>query len=366
MKRILVSLVSDQTIPNIEFIKEMWAETDAYLFISTKAMEAQGRRDWIIQTTGIPPEKVLEPIVVKEFSFEDIDEKLSSRIDETEGVTYLVNLTGGTKIMSLAVYEFFKSLSSEMYYLTGDGKKIKLHPGRKKVASDLSVKISLKDYLNAYGFALKDSSQPIRTIEDTQLLLYYFLHGFDKDQDVPILEKFRAARGSGIKDLDGNPDVKDFLEKIKFSPKQAGKLSKYECRYLSGEWLEEYLYLFLIQQFNIDDSHIGMGVTVEKEAIKNEFDVILMKNNKIYLFECKTSIYLGQEGGQTFITETIYKSDSLRDKFGLFGQTTIVTLSDLNTEKLTDHKNRAEASRVKLIGRKSFLEGTLFEDLKKI
>ena len=43
-RRILLSLVSDQTIPNIELIKEKQGEIEALLFITTAKMEKNGNR----------------------------------------------------------------------------------------------------------------------------------------------------------------------------------------------------------------------------------------------------------------------------------------------------------------------------------
>jgi hypothetical protein len=40
MKTILVSLISDQTIPNLQFIKEK--QVDEYIFLTTKVMIKQG------------------------------------------------------------------------------------------------------------------------------------------------------------------------------------------------------------------------------------------------------------------------------------------------------------------------------------
>lgn len=364
MSKVLVSLVSHQTIPNIEFIREMKENVDQYLFISTIGMEKSGTRNWILDTIALDQAQLLETVIVNEFSFEDIETKLIEAINDED--TYIVNLTGGTKVMSLAVYEFFKSVSSEMYYLTGKGEKIKLHPGRRKVASKLNATISLRDYLTAYGFNITNQSSPLRNKETAQKCLGYFLHQFDKARDVPALQLIRSARGKGIKDLANNPELLSFIHAIDFETEAEGKLSKYECRYLSGDWLEEYLYYFLKDHFDITGSSIGLGLHVEKGGTPNEFDVLLMRNNKMYLFECKTSVYLNSEESQTFISETIYKSDSLRNKFGLFAQTTIVTLSDLTSPKLTKHVERAKANRVKLIDRYPFLEESLAESLTRI
>jgi hypothetical protein len=364
MSKVLVSLVSDQTIPNIEFIREMSSEIDNFIFISTKGMEEKGNRQWILDTVDLEKSKLLEPVIVKEFSFEDIEKKLTQVINDED--TYIVNLTGGTKVMSLAVYEFFKTVNSEMYYLSGRGEKIKIHPGRKKISSKLKVQISLSDYLSAYGFTIKSKSDPIYSRASAEKLLTYFLNYFDQEKDVPVLEELRKSRNKNLNNIKENNSLITFLNRVGFRSEKDNKLNKYECRYLSGDWLEEYLFYFLKDEFNIAESAIGLSLFTEKGDASNEFDVLLMKNNKIFLFECKTSIYLDSEESQTFIGETIYKSDSLRNKFGLFAQTTVVTLSDLEKPRLEKHLKRADASKVKLIGRSAFLNKTLLEELKNI
>lgn len=364
MSKILVSLISEQTIPNVEFIREMGDSVDRYLFISTNGMEKLGNRKWILDTVSLDENKILEPVIVDAFSFEDIEEKLMRAINDED--SYFVNLTGGTKVMSLAVYEFFKTVNSEMYYLTGQGKKIKVHPGRRKITSPLKSEISLTDYLTAYGFKIEKKSEPLKPKKIAEVLLKYFLNDFDKERDVPILDILRGVRSKGVKSIEKHDGLVEFLSRIDFEPQVKNQLTKYECQYLSGEWLEEYLFHFIKDEFGIHESAIAMGLVAKKNENPNEFDVLLMKNNKIYLFECKTSIYFGSDESQTLIGETIYKSDSLRNKFGLFAQTTVVTLSDLTTPKLELHLKRAEASRVKVIGRATFINDALLDELKKI
>lgn len=364
MAKVLVSLVSEQTIPNVELIRELKETVDLFLFLSTESMEKKGNRQWILETVKLDNSKLLDPVIVNAFSFEDIKEKLIQTINDDD--TYIVNLTGGTKVMILAVYEFFKTVNSEMYYLTGKGEKIKVHPGRKKVSSKLKAQISLSDYLSAYGFTIENESYPLKGIELADKLLDYFLNKFDRKKDIPILNVLRNSRKKGLKNVKENLELKAFLRRIGFELTGEDKLSKYECRYLSGDWFEEYLFYFIKEHFDIHESAIGLSLQTKKGGTPNEFDVLLMRNNKIYLFECKTSIYLDSEESQTFIGETIYKSDSLRNKLGLFAQTTVVTLSDLSDSKLNSHLKRADASKVKLIGRSAFTSDSLLRELKTI
>lgn len=352
-KRILVSLVSEQTIPNIELIREFSKDIDALLFITTKSMEDRGNRDWILNVVNIDSINVLEPVIVNPFSFEDIENKLSDVINDED--FYIINLTGGTKVMSLAVYDFFKLVNAEMYYLTGRSQYIKVHPGRSKPVVELKTKISLKDYMIGYGFEIKEESNPIRDFKTSQNVLKYFLNDFNKERDIEILNHLRSrrSRNTTIASVDG---LKKFLDCLGFKEETSGKLTKYENRYLSGDWLEEYLYFFLRTHLDIKENEIGLGWVVSKNENRNEFDVLVMKNNKLYLFECKTSIYLDSEEKQTFIGDTIYKSDSLRNKLGLFAQTIVFTLSDLNKPKLENHLDRANASRVVLIGKTDIIK----------
>jgi len=364
MKKILVSLVSDQTTPNVEFILEMRHRADAFLFLSTDSMERKGNRQWILDAVQLDADKLEPPLMVDPHSFEDIEKKLSEVIsDEDE---FIVNLTGGTKVMSLAVFEFFKEMNAEIYYLTGSGQMIKLHPGRKKTSSKLTANITLKQYLTAYGFAL-DEGKSTQTFEQAKNMLRFFLEqpGLEAYEDA--FRFFRLHRGTKkpVSYAD-QPLVAQLLEEVGFQASEDRLLDRHACRFFSGEWLEEYLYGFIKAHFDLSDENIALGSDIRKGDTKNELDVLVSTNNNIYMFECKTSIYPEAGKNKSIIGETIYKSDSLRNGMGLFAQTVIVTLSDLEDKKLEDHKKRADASRVQLIGRKDFVDNNLFNRLQSI
>jgi len=122
----MVSLVSDQTIPNVLGILHF--RPDCLLFVSTPEMEKKE----MVQATL----RVLERrrpgiyrlgenahvVVCREDSILDCHQKLEKWIaDQGEG-EFVVNLTGGTKLMSIAAYDFFKDYDSRMIYfpITGN------------------------------------------------------------------------------------------------------------------------------------------------------------------------------------------------------------------------------------------------------
>ncbi|MGC8729532.1 MAG: hypothetical protein ACP5SD_09740, partial [Elusimicrobiales bacterium] len=77
--KILISLISDQQIPNVLFIKEI--NPDRNIFVTTNAMENKRQSDKIINTLNITN---VEKIVVNEESFDDIIYKLTNKVKITD------------------------------------------------------------------------------------------------------------------------------------------------------------------------------------------------------------------------------------------------------------------------------------------
>jgi hypothetical protein len=383
MNTLLISLVSDQTLPNVQLIKEMKNEVSEYLFISTEKMEKKGCRRWIIKAASIEEDKNnLFCILVKEFSFDDI----SNRLDEFDFSLYdkiILNLTGGTKVLTLATHDYFKQLGADVYYVTGyENEYIKIFPGRFKQVNHFSSKITIAEYLYAYGFTFEESKKSEIDETFTNKLFNKFVErGFDDFFEELLF--LRSKRKTGIRSLSkAKTDVSGFLDYLGYNPQEADKLSSYEVRYLTGDWLEEYIGGKIKSELNLNDDEILVGVNLYKELSKhqtnnfkelfgegiqlsdsapdNEFDVMFIYNNKFYTIECKTSIInqvvngLNKDGTIKFkqsniLGETIYKADYLKNRFGLFAKPVILTLTSIS-EYVTEPENQGDRkSRAKSI-----------------
>ena len=123
------------------------------------------------------------------------------------------------------------------------------------------------------------------------------------------------------------------------------------------------------------------NATSSIDDFNNEMDVIFMYKNKFYYIECKTSIiafkHINQKNGiskekeYNILGETIYKSDSLKNRFGLYSKTFIITLTDFKkycfdkdngqqnnkNRAMEEVINRTNLSQIKLID-KSMLVNT--------
>ena len=112
----IVSIISEQTIPNYLFIKEMFQPGDKLMFISSKKMSDRIR--WIKNTLQWNQCESIDVVLQKNGDEEDwaaMTAQIKNALrDEQE---YCVNLTGGTKFMALAVQSVFEKYDAKYYYI---------------------------------------------------------------------------------------------------------------------------------------------------------------------------------------------------------------------------------------------------------
>lgn len=327
MSSVLVSLVSDQVIPNVLFIGEMKRrKTDVwmYLFVSTELMETKEKTDYIIDGSHIEKSKT-KTIEVVEDSIEDIDSKLikfSEELSDEDGV--IVNLTGGTKIMSIGVYNFFKERGANIYYLPiGKNicKRISLN------SYQLNFRISLKDYLTSHGIKITsdDINRIFKSKEYTNRVFRYFLEN----------------------------------ESI---GKEDEQREKYELEYSNrGGWFEEYTHNLIKEKLRLNKNEIGLNIKVFHKNAPNEFDVVFVLENTLYVVECKTSLSRGM------LNKTLYKISALKNNYGLSAKSYVFTfdknLRGPDGKIKEDYKNRASLLGVHLVDRAILTDKTKLDEL---
>ena len=363
MPRILVSLVSAQTIPNLQLILHQGDTIDYYLFITTQGMEKQGRRQWVINAAKIPDEKLLPPVVVDHNSYKDIMAQLGKINIDDDQDEFIVNVTGGNKLMAIACMDFFKQVKSEIYYLTGSNKECqKLFPGRLASVKTLQTDIDLHQFLKAHGFDNIKPSNLMHDFSQAQRLLSLFSQGLTDAQHSAV-EFCRQNRGTKKLPIDLPEELVELLRLIQYPHGPDKRLTKYDARYLSGEWFEEYVYHRLTDEAGIPSSHIGTGYTLTKgNNPSNEFDVLLTYQDQLFSIECKTSVLDkdAEDKVHNILSSTFYKSDSLKKKFGLFPKVYIATLDRLFDEtdqvlpEMKSHYERATKGGITVLGRREF------------
>lgn len=352
-KNLIVTLLSDQTIPNVQFIKDKQNKDTFFLFVTTTAMEKKGVRTWIQKVCKIPEDKVYVTNV-DQFSIVDIESKLNE-IDYDEYDKIYVNVTGGTKIMSHAATDFFKELGAEIYYLTGANKVIQVYPKKKQPERVILNEVTLDEYLESYGFNIREGRLSGIPFEYTSIFLKLFVNLHDSERR--ILNELRSKRDKRV-EIKGVSGLQDFICNIKFpvSDKDFFYLNKNEVKYLTGDWLEEYVYYRIKNELCIKNENIKTGVILDKNGVSNEFDVIFLLNGNLYIVECKTSIVNKMTENMNILNETIYKATALQKNLGLHSKFSIFTLSSKNDEVKELHLDRGRLFNINIICRQEILE----------
>jgi len=343
MKKILVSLISEQTVPNVIVAEHFMP--DVYWFLSTKRMEDEGKRRCIENTLilkkhNLTIENTLIKIVDQD-SLGDCIEKIEEMINTVnQESSYIINITGGNKIMAIAALEVFRDIGEKViigYVPLSKNDFIQIYPRKKPLrVYEISARLSVEEYLSCYGFEIKNKGQIQSNISNAikrEFLSRWLLDNYEElkgmlgflyknignkrnETQVEILSEFNRKL-SGVE--------KEFLKKLGFTfeNKVIKKiLTRDEIIYLTGGWFEEYAFgeiYKMLQKGFINDVKIGIQVS-SISGTPNELDIAFMKNNIFYHIECKT---LGEE--QFIIRDEVYKKGAILHQLGKSGNAFICT-----------------------------------------
>jgi Domain of unknown function (DUF1887). len=337
MKTILISLISDQTIPNILAIHHF--RPDELLFISTEEMERKNKISAILMTLELLGLKCQnDSVIVREDSILNCHKKLSKWIEGKEDSEFVVNLTGGTKIMSIAAYEFFKDYSSKMIYIPIPKNEFIVPFPKKQPAEPvkLDLRLSVIEYLTAYGLTVTNESHLSRYREEAikrRELSAWIVENYDNLKNLltilgGVLRDHRSKKQFALKCkfCGATREEKQLLSRLNFAYEEdtiSKKIDKSGINYLTGGWLEEFCFVKVSELVGkgIDSAVIGLKIK-NRLGRDNEFDIMFTRNNALYFIECKS---LDQHNDKS--TDALYKVGALQNEFGLRVESFLVTTS---------------------------------------
>ncbi|MDY0043899.1 MAG: DUF1887 family CARF protein [Syntrophales bacterium] len=366
----MVSLVSEQTVPNILAIWHF--QPDKLLFISTEEMERKQKIRDIVDTLNrrntcsYQPAINTEAVIVVEDSLYQNLRKLEEWVQGKEDEFFIVNLTGGTKLMAIAVFEFFKNYENKMIYIPiNKNEFISTFPIRSpKPTVPLTHRLTVDEYLCAYGLRTVSQDKVTRCIDaakqNKQGTEWIVLHYNELEQLLSVLgQQLREKRGKTSFHCSMDYHIQnniesEFFDRFHFRREEnhySKSMSKNEIAYFTGGWLEDFCYNAVADLVGegVDDAAINTDIR-NVQGRENEFDVIFTSENALYTIECKS---LEQYHDKKF--DVLYKIGALQNEFGLRAQSYLVTTSSQliheETGEIKQHiKERARQFRTKIIG----------------
>ncbi len=365
----LVSLLSEQVVAATLFCKAVGQNGDHLYVITTNRMQTEKKLDSFLTSLNACGLQfnVHKIILQTEEDLGSVTRKLGE-ICWDEYSRILVDITLGTKIMSIGVYSFFSTYQRtpattiKLYYQPRGLNQLVDVYNHEEMKIALGT-ISLHNYLQAYGVTLRSQEcNLVNTCQNTKSLFSDAIKSPDRwakatrlfqelrnakrpvlhgnrsiALDTESLEEIILGDDAHWGDRYGESDMRlmqKICQNIGFPPEA---LTKKHIAYLSGGWFEEWIYVRTIEIVpQLDEEQIGLGVIIETgEQVTNELDVALVgTHNSFVCIECKTSLDAGPQHGD-ILNETIYKQAALRKNFGLNAVSVLAALNTIppNTAK---------------------------------
>lgn len=305
--RTIISILSDQLIPNLLFIRQIEQMGDTHIFLTTQKMEGNFKSSILADALELKVGEY-QKIIIDPNSPEKILQQLRQYYWDKNN-TYIVNITGGTKMMSQMTSNLFQEFpKSKIYYWPIEFNYAEqLYPALQEVHFQQQTRLDLKSYLAAHGY----------TYHSQQALS----NSFNRADE---LYKMVCKEGDAGR-------VKNIVNA------QAPEYFKRDKNYLIGGWFEEWLYEILKTTLHLKDDEIGFNVKLKSRFSNknfesdNEIDVAFVYKNVLYILECK--VYNVKQINIKKITDAMYKISSIRQSMGLRATAIVAILSPFGENK---------------------------------
>lgn len=332
----MVCLVSQQHVPNLLAVQAV--KPDRLVLLVTPGMKERGKDLHLLKALAAGGRDHSADHEMVDITDENSVEAVSRALEEVMKAhpddEWVVNLTGGTKPMSMGAYVFSKERGLKTLYIAESNQQSAIDLlGGPPVALD--HRVSTAEFLAGYGFDLQNPDQLDKMeknarqwIQASALLtahhddpsLRYMLGRLQslKEKEVRSSRKEWKREGLTLSESDDlslrNPTLRAAIAR-EFGLKEAGRklvgnLSKQAVEFLTGKWLEVFVWGLLLpfEGNGIWDLHLGVIAGGKEPGGSNEFDVSFMHDQSLCIVECKTG---GQEH-DTDANAALYKIEAVK------------------------------------------------------
>ncbi len=355
-----ICLISGQPLPNLIPAFDPALRPERVIQVVSPDMQQRAR--WLEELLKPRGVQVDQWPVNDAWDIEHLQERMLELLETersaADDLRIALNVTGGTKPMSIAAYESCRAYDLPIFYVHPETDRVVwLHPSDRP-ASELADRIRIEDFLKAHGVQVE--GQPGRSVADDSLLqigeeiidrlgdyqrplgtLNWLAQTAQRSlQSEPVPEQ-----GGGLRELIDLFEWHGFLERENGRLRFRDEAARF---FANGGWLE-YRVFDAVRKIRRQDNHIhdiAYGIEVAREqggkTVPNELDVAFLRNNRLHLIECKTRQFRGA-GEDSPGAETLYKLDTLADLTGgLQARAMLVSYRDI-----ADH-DRARARDLRI------------------
>lgn len=318
--KILLCLLSDQHVPNLLSVHHYTPYQ--LVLVESKHMEKREAATHFLKALKLggldyDERRHIEPLIAED-NIAEVRQALQRAYDTYPSGQWIANLTGGTKPMSIATYEFFKALGGKLVY-TNVARPAQLIDMSTDLTENCRHRLGIKEFLAGYGFESRKADDKLAEAKQrawgwahsAKLLA---LHACEQDILVLDDEERKQARDKGIElSADRFNFPCDELREVWLNGATARKLTKYEAEFLTGGWLEVFVWDVLTRhrdRLGIWDVQLGLEVGRRGAQSGNDFDVAFMHNHGLSMVECKSGSQDHDPG-----SDILYKVEAVTRQF---------------------------------------------------
>ncbi len=331
----LVCLISNQHIPNLLTVKEI--RPDNLVLLVTTGMKRN--LGWFLRALtagGLDYSERTKIIgIQKENSVDETMSALKVAHAERPDDEWIINVTGGTKPMSIGAYEFAKANRIRaLYIVESDQYRAVDLSGGEFVPLD-NQHVSAIEFLEGYGYEIRNTNDLERlnlrasALQDLGALLTEHHGDSDLRNCLGALQMMKDEKEKKYKKawyregLILTPDDGISLENDEIRTRIArefgltvegtiltGHLERPAAEFLTGRWLEYFVYRLLepLVPASVRCLQIGLTTGQPGPGESNEFDVSFMTQRSLCMVECKTGSQRHDPKGDA----VVYKIEAIK------------------------------------------------------
>jgi len=324
-----VCLVGGEPVANVTpALDPLFAPEEVVLVTPHRQKHAANWLQAVLEPRGV---KVSRWSVGDAYDLGAVRDRIFDLLAEREGQSLALNVTGGTRPMSLAAYEVFRQFDQPVFYIDPrtDDLVWLFHPAYPDGAPkhDLADRIKLGPYMAVHGAHI-EATGPAQGVPKALRALCDDLIAHVEALAKPLAtlnylagtaerSLYSDEMGYGLLKRD---DLQALIDRFA----AAGCLGRAGDRlvfpdeerrfFVQGGWLEAHVFgtVFGLRKQRPMLQDIGRGVQIARTAgggdVRNEIDVAFIADNRLFVVECKTACLDRDDAG----TVALYKLDSIR------------------------------------------------------
>jgi len=150
-----LTLVGEQPMPILMPLWQLPEITDLQLVATLETEDVAKRLEGIVKSDdALKGIRVHDRLIVSAYNLADTQKKVSQAIYNNQNQRVLVNLTSGTKIMSLGCVQAAQSLDAQLVYVSTQTRELLFfhYVSKKEWTEKIDIAINCFQYFNAHGF----------------------------------------------------------------------------------------------------------------------------------------------------------------------------------------------------------------------